>query len=454
MRFLGTALAIISIFVAGMGVTLALWRRTPKILAAELFGFSWLFGAATVSALLAICGALLPARSVFPVVVVACVGLAIFVAQRFRTGFKVELGIAGAPAWERGGSLLVLVPVIYLASLTFRDCLSWDGLVIWEAKARHAFLAGGALPAEHFSDAMRMRFHHSYPLYLPLSELWVYEWLGDCDQTAVKAIFPVFFAAAVALLWSTVLRLTGRAWIATTTALLPVFISSMADRGLGLFQGYADFILGTVYMAGVGAFLAWKIKDSQPAWIMAVASAAVVPWIKHEGLLLYAGLVAVAAVGHGFRQWKRTLVFALPGAMTILVWKAFLHIVHVVEQKDFQSINLETLRLNLPRLGPILQAMGREFSKVANWSLLWFLVPVALGCLLYWRRPIGVLLSLAIVIPLALDIVPFFFTALTLEFHLGTALTRLILQVSPVAVLALGLALDAANAQSVKDRSP
>jgi hypothetical protein len=439
---LAVLLAILTIFAAGCGVTLALWRKPQPILVAEFFGLAWLLGAAVVSASLALGGIFLSGPALFGVVATITILLGILGVKRARDGVVIASGLSAAPRWEKWFGLLALLPVLYFGALTFRDSLIWDGFVIWEAKARHAFLAGGSLPAAYFSDATRVNYHPSYPLYLPFTELWVYLWVGDCHQTAVKVLFPVFYAAAIALLWSGAFRLSGRPWVAALTALLPLFVPWMCDAGHGLLQGYADFILGTVYLGGVSALLVWRFRDIAGAWPIAVACAATLPWIKHDGLLLFASLVLLAALAHGWRGWTRSIVFAMPGVAVLVGWRVFLNVVEVVQAATFHPLTLENLLANLPRLGQILSAMGAQFALVKAWSLLWFGVPVALLCLAFQRRRETLILALAILVPLTLDVVPYIFTTLDLRFHLATSLDRLILQVSLVAALCVGLAFE------------
>lgn len=453
MKALGPLLAILTATSAGTGLTLALWRRSGTILAAELFGYSWLLGAGLVSLLLALAGTVLSGTALLAVVTVAMVPLGIYGIGLFRTkAVRIESGWAEAPVWEMWLGALALVPIGYMSWAVFRDAIMWDGLFIWEAKARHAFLSGGSLPASYFSDASRVQYHPSYPLYLPFTELWVYLWTGDCDQTAVKAVFPMFYAAAIALLWSGTRRLGGRPWMAALAALLPLFVPLMADHGLGLAQGYADLILGAVYLGGVSALLAWRVKGLPAGWPVAVACAAMLPWIKQEGLFLLASLVILAAL----MDWSRRsgefrsralgfcgsmLLFIAPGAFIAAGWRIALRMLHVQEANTFHPFTLENLLAGLPRLGTIFHSMGAHFAELKYWSLLWFTVPVALLTLAWQRRSEALWLGVALLAPLAFDVVPYLFTTLDLVFHVTTSLDRLYLQVSLVGVLALGVAL-------------
>jgi hypothetical protein len=445
MKVLGVLMAVLTVLSAGLGVTLALWRRSSAIMAEELFAWSWLLGAGVVSMLLALGGTVLSGVALVAVVTIIALAGGVYGGMRLRRGVCVETGLAGAAGWEKWVSLLALVPVGYFAWATFRDAMVWDGLFIWEAKARHAFLAGGSLPASYFTDATRVRFHPIYPLYLPFTELWVYLWAGDCDQTAVKTIFVIFYAAAMALLWTSVKRFTGRPWIATVTALLPLFVPYMADHGLGLVQGYADFILGTVYFAGVSALLAWRIKGEEGAWPIAVACAALLPWIKQEWQILLPSLgvlALLAAAKDGWRAWKRMLLFAAPAVVVVVGWALALRMLNVTEESTFLPKTVQNLVAGLPRLGTIFSRMGHHFALLKNWSVLWFVVPAALLSLACRRRREAPWLALALLVPLVLDLLPFIFTNIDLVFHITTSVDRLYLQISLVAVLVLGLALE------------
>lgn len=467
MNVLGGQLALVTILFAGLGLTALLWRGPRPILAAEMFGLAWLFGAGVVSALLAIGGIFLSGLPLFASVLFAVLALGITGFRRCRAGHccivldtvdapqsKAELSTVRSPLsplFRYLALLAPLVPVLYITWASFHQAMTWDGILIWEAKARHAFLAGGHLPAAYFTDATRLGFHPSYPLYLPFAELWMYLWIGDCDQNAVKAIFPFFYAAAIALLWSTAFRLSGgHRGCAALAALLPLFIPMMTDHGFSLIHGYADFLLGTVYLAGVGALLTWRFRGVESGWRIATVCGALLPWIKQEGLFLFASLLALAMFV-SFQRWsdwramsisRRIIVLALPGICVLVVWKLALIVLHITPQKVFLPLTVENLIARLPRLSPILYLLGHQLAMLRNWSLLWFLFPIAIG-ILAWplrRGREALCLALAVFLPLSLDLVPYIFTRLDLVTHVITSIERLVLQLTPVAVLALALA--------------
>jgi hypothetical protein len=77
--------------------------------------------------------------------------------------------------------------------------LGWDGLFVWEVKAQIAFRNADALPLTYWASHYELS-HSAYPVFLPMLQVWIYEWVGHVDQSFVKLIGPYFYAAALLLL--------------------------------------------------------------------------------------------------------------------------------------------------------------------------------------------------------------------------------------------------------------
>jgi hypothetical protein len=338
-------------------------------------------------------------------------------------------------------SLLLALPIGALAAQCLRETLHWDGLLVWEVKARLAFLHGGAIPLSYYSDAAVHGWSHpGYPLYLPMLELWVYLWLGEATQYWVKAIFPFFHLAAASVLWSAGLRLGGRVGLGALAAWLLFVVPRFVGARAGLLQGYADMPLAILYLAALTALLLGARGDR--AWLrVAAVASGLLPWVKQEGLVLWACFLLVVA-WLWRREWRVAVALALPGLATILAWRGFLAAVELVPPTTFMPMTLETLHSNLPRVPALLRRLGEECLFLRRWSLLWPLTALALGTLAVQRRRAALPLSLAVLVPLGLYLVPYVFTALQpYEMHVETSIDRLVLQIAPVAVLALVLVL-------------
>src|SRR5205823_5724960 len=78
MILLGIFAAILTIFAAGLGVTVSIFARTGRINLVECCCLSWLLGSGIVSLLLWLCGTSCSGLTLQAVVTVACLALAIF----------------------------------------------------------------------------------------------------------------------------------------------------------------------------------------------------------------------------------------------------------------------------------------------------------------------------------------------------------------------------------------
>jgi hypothetical protein len=452
MNLLSIVAALAVIFCVGYGATRWLLKGVGPLWGIEVVGFSWLFGSGLVSLLLAIGGMVLSG----PMLVIAVTAFSLMLGvsawlPKAGVNVMIQRFPAGAKRWEVALSLLPLLPIAWLTMQGFRETMHWDGILVWEIKARLAFLNDGAVPRSYFSDQRMLWSHPNYPLYLPMLDLWMYLWLGETHQFWVKALFPVFYLAAAGVLWSAGFRLTGQVWIGAVAALLLFVVPRVVTARAGVLQGYADLPLAIVYLAAFGALLLSAEKNR--TWLrVAAAASALLPWVKQEGSVLWA-CFALTAVWLWRREWRVAVALVLPGLLMLLAWRTFLGMVEATHAATFQPFTLETLRANLPRVLPLLRRFGEELVRIHSWSLLWPLAAVAMVSLALRRNRSAIPLALALIVPLCLYLVPYVFTALQpWEMHVETSIDRLVLQLVPVAVL--GLALVLADEENSKHQIP
>ena len=428
------------IFIAGYGLTRWMLKGAVRVSFIGLLGYSWLFGTGLVTGLLAVSGTGARGPLLVVVVSIASVVLGLAGLRQARGEAWPRFFPEGTKRWEIALTLLSLVPIAFLSAQTFREALHWDGLLVWEIKARLAFQNGGAVPLTYFPEARLLWSHPAYPLYLPMLELWVYLWLGEMHQFLVKAIFPIFYLATACVLWSAGWRLTGRVWLGSVAALLLFSIPRVVGAPGSVLQGYADFPLAALYLAAFAALL--QSVDGESCWVKVAAFASgLLPWVKQEGAVLWVCFAITA--GWLWRRDRRTaLTLIAPGLVTLLAWRAFLSFADVAPETTFQPLSIATLAANLERLPPLLQRVGEELLRFRAWSLLWPLATAALAFLVWQRQRTAIPLAFGILAPLALYLVPYVFTTIQpWEMHVETSLDRLILQVVPLALLPLVLVL-------------
>jgi len=75
----------------------------------------------------------------------------------------------------------------------------WDAISCWSLKGR-AFFIDGSITGFYTEHSYGFA-HLSYPLYIPLSQTWIYIWLGYADERLVKILFPLFYLSLIFILY-------------------------------------------------------------------------------------------------------------------------------------------------------------------------------------------------------------------------------------------------------------
>ena len=438
-------LAFAVLFASGGGLVLLVARNQMRFGACEFAALSWLFGTGSVSLFLWL-GGLLTLRGAALQTAVATISIALLVAGWRRTSRAMLPRFSsptGPAEWILAAFLLLELGMLLLGS--YKHTLGWDGVVNWEAKARYAFLNGGALPAEYYSSPGRVFTHPEYPLAIPFTELWLYLALGAAHQFWAKSIFLIYYATGAFLLAALATRLTGRRGLGLTIAALLFFTPQVTFGHGGAASGYADFALATIYLGAIGFLALELLGNNGAAFRFYAALLALLPWFKREGTILWL-VAALAGVSVILRaRERRKLLALLPGLGIILAWKLFLFCQHTVVSRDFVPLGRAAFAESLTRLGPIVSALGKEFTDLAQWSLLW---PLLLGAAFFLVRRRRFLLSAlllpAIFVPLLLYCATYFFSAWPdVGKHIETSFPRLLLQIAPLAWLTIAAAIGA-----------
>ena len=450
MIVLGLIAALFTIFIGGFGVTMSILARGGRINLIECVCLAWLLGAGIVSLLVWICGMLCSGFILQGVVTIACMAFAIL-GWRAKQRSNATLALprpANVTEWILSG--IVLIEIAVLVFVSFKHTLGWDGLLNWELKARYAFFNNGSIPSSYYSSAGRAFSHPEYPLGIPFTELWLYLWMGEPNQFWVKIIFPFFYAACAPLLALLMSRLSGKRWVGLLIAALLPFVPSISASPGGVVVGYVDVPLSVFYLAALGYLLCWYKTDDRQFIVVFAACSALLPWIKSEGIILWAVLAALGFVlslaKHCVAQF---LISITPGLLVVLSWKIYLKLVHLWPHSDFVSPGFSWLRDNIGRLRDICVILIEELSQPADWSIFWLLAAVAVIYLFVSRHLEKVILASAVVLPVIFYSLIYLFSSWpSYTAHMTSSVPRLLLHVMPTGWLAIGLALSQAKSEN------
>ncbi len=443
MILVGLCGGIATFLLAGFGVALILCR-TRQWNIVECACVSWLFGTGTVSLLLWIGGSFFSGIALRVSVAMACALLGaagFFIARRKQVHFVLPVP-RNMTEWLLVA--LIIFELVNMVEFSFENPLGWDGLIVWEIKARFAFLNDGVLPPMYFTSPSHISSHPEYPLLIPFSELWLYMWMGAPHQFWAKSIFSIFYCVGTILLAIISARISGRRWIGGLIGVLLFFVPYITSGVGAAVFAYVDFPLSVFYLAAIGYLISFLKTNDFDFFRLYAASATLLPWVKREGVILFlvSGFCAAVVILSRKLSW-RSFAFLIPPAMISISWHVYLQKMHVLSPHDFVPVTWAAFNAHLDRVLPILRITIFEMTHFVHWSLLWVLVAIALVYLVFRLRDARFLvMAVAIIVPVAAYGFTYVFSAWPdYFFHMATSFPRLLLQVVPVAWLAVALAL-------------
>jgi hypothetical protein len=443
MILVGLCFGIITFLSAGFGLAVILSRsRRWNII--ECVCLSWLLGTGTVTLLLWVGGIFFSGTSLRISIALLCAILgAVGYATARRTQVRFVMPIPRSlTEWLLVA--LIIFELINITQFSFENSLGWDGLIVWEVKARYAFLNNGVIPQTYFTNPPDFASHPEYPLCIPLAELWLYLWIGAPHQFWAKTIFAIFYCVGTILLTIISTRITGKRWIGLLIGVLLFFVPYLTSGTDAVVVGYVDFPLSVFYLAAIGYLVSFLETNDFAFFRLFTASASLLPWLKQEGAILFlvSAICATIVILSRKLSW-RAFAFVIPPTTIFMSWQFYLQKMHVLKLSDFVPVTWATFQAYHDRILPILRITIFEMTRFIHWSLFWLLVAIAFGYLVFRRRAAHlVVLALATILPIAAYALAYVFSNWpNYFFHMSTSFPRLLLQVVPVAWLAVALAL-------------
>lgn len=346
---------------------------------------------------------------------------------------------AGVADWIRL-SILVLFALAALIRLQdwvhFLPSGDWDAWAIWNLRGRqltefrnlHAYSQVPGVVATHLD----------YPLLLPLTLARFWECVNGYPSVWSASVAIAALLATLGVAVATLAGQCGRAaGVGCATLLLatPGFLYQTARQ-------YADVPLGLMLLCIVACLeIGLGSATSAPGcWLLAGIFCAAAGWTKNEGLLMGAA-VAVVVMGISWRRRTWQTAAAFSGGLTAgalpLVWYRYSCPV-VNDLVAGQSASTTTARLlDLGRHDIVIRRLATEATKLVGGAWLWVLMGIAVWAM--WSRRDTRSLTLFGLLGLILmgEHLTFVATPHNLDWHLGTAQDRLLIQLWPALAFAL-----------------
>ena len=439
--------ALGTLFLAGWGAVKLIARGEWIGHWPERVALAWLLGAGYASLGLFIFGSLFSETSLLAIIFAGAAGL-FLAGRRFPAGSPP----GGSAPWQLVEWFLFALlagEAIIIAWFSATLILGWDGLALWDLKAQIAFANGGTLPAEYFQDASRIDSHVRYPLGWPYLSTWLYLCLDRVDQAWVRIFGAIYEFATFALLAGATFRLGGQRWAGLVVAACLFFLPALTSTPFGFYAGYADLPMAALFLAAVTRLPAWSPQPSPADTRLLSVLGLLLVWTKSEGTVLLAALAVVVFLARSSESWlqrgRAVLFLVAPAATLLAAFSLYLRSVGAMPEDNYLPATDPQLWSRLDRVGPILAHFSARLSDWHMWSLLWpgvLLALIALSLRGESRR--AGLLALLLLLPLPGYVLAYLLSTWPDYLrHMATSSTRLLLQLAPVALLTIGLAIPA-----------
>lgn len=369
----------------------------------------------------------------------------------------------GLGVWSGVVALALLAVGYGWASLRWFECRplgSFDGMGIWTYRALQWFRSGEAFPE---TLGMMLESKPGYPLLLPGLVSSQFTLCGG-ESTIVPIATGWFFVISVAAVcilavkrWASLpIALAAAALLLSTPLVWRWAFAQCADLAL------ASFTLVAAY--GLFEIGPSNQRETTPSWLVGFFLGLMV-WTKDEGLFLAIILVAVAVLsgrlGSGWLSNRGTFglaVGALPGIVALGVLK--IAWVSSVEAQRYLDAGFWSRLTDSGRWRSVAVAFS---ERLVPWSGegLWggtLVVLFAVSIVVGWRyRKNGAGLGAAVYgVPVVLAAgffaVAYLLTPEPLVWHLRTSLDRLLLQLLPLAVVAVFAAFGSSHPANEQSR--
>ena len=419
--------------------------------AAELLGLMLALGLGMVSTVL-LWASLVGVRSsrglIWAILGMSAAGLA-------WLGRRRRLVIPSRPGRWRATDALALLPaalmgflllVIFVHALAY-PLFDWDGFAIWGLKAKVLFYESLWQRPEAFFQPTLSFSHQDYPPLVPFMMASVYAAIGRVNDYAGKLPLPLLYAAMGLLMYGGLRKDLGRlasAMLAGILLALPPIIRSAGT-------GCADVPLAAFYAGSVLYLSRWARDQGRESLILATLFSIFAALTKNEGMALalinamVAGGVWLWRVGRAWRWrlgrlapegWLAAVACIVLGLLPWLVFRQSLPRTH----EDYGSkFTMSRIADNVSRLQIILPELRDQITTWREWGPLWLVLMLA--AIAGWRAflsPRGVVLWVLFAAHVALYVLVYLVTPWSVRELLDRTLDRLLLHVTPVAVLLIG----------------
>ena len=254
---------------------------------------------------------------------------------------------------------------------------AYDAIATYAIRSK-IFYLGESIPHDFFYNLSLFFPHPDYPLNIPLSETFIYLFLGSLNDQIVKVIFPLFFVAILGILYFAVKRFSGR-----TSALLCTFILATVPQ----FNNFATNAYHDVpfsYYCFTGTlFLLYWFKETRSSGYLYISATmtALGGWTKNEGFVYCAANILLLLIflfaNRRTIKKKDLLSGLLYVGIILLVLAPWLWVKFTANlvNSDVGSTTMDQLNIfkQSYKIWPIFYEFQRQVFGPKKWNIIWII---------------------------------------------------------------------------------
>ena len=296
-------------------------------------------------------------------------------------------GLTGPSSFARYTILYILLIPILLSVHFVMIAATQIPIFTWDAIATVAFKAK-IIFHEQSLPQLNLLPHPTYPLFVPLAEVWVAMNIGYWSDTLIKIIFPTAFINYLLIHYYCVRSLSNTSWAVVSCFLL-------CSSNLFLFHGtigYRDFFLMYFNCSVILLLLLWKNFSAKPLLLIASLLAGVGTLVKLEGsmyLIIYCLVLSLILYQKKEitlkEKIKQFMKFTLPASLMGLSFHAYKWFLNVTLEGpgSIDKTGLDVSWAKLLLLPRVILSFWENFTYTNNWGLLWV---AGFLSLLHWKE--------------------------------------------------------------------
>ncbi len=334
-------------------------------------------------------------------------------------------------------SIAVAATVVVVHALGHPN-YEWDAYMIWGLKAK-VLTYEPIRNATYFHNSQFARLHLNYPLMTPFLMAGLNSFFGAPQETIAKLIFPLSFCCLGCFVYS---GLRQRLSLTQSLMLTAIYLSMPKLLRWGG-SGLADVPLAAFYSAVVLYLIRWNESGEVRDLILASLFMSFCVFTKNEGLAILlvtaVGITIVAAIKQHRRRLVHVVLYCGSVFCISVPWLLFRRSLPRLDENYPAYLSIDRVMQNWDRSGYIMAELSKHVTDATAWNGLWLLLAIA-AILAYrgFSRPPIIFLWTILLVHLIAYLSIFLVGPIESPKFVGENLGRLLLHISPVAIILIG----------------